>query len=98
MLREDNDGGMQQIWEGYLLYLAFAIRNLNLVIDGPIIISGYLAPYFTEEDLEYLLERINSSTPFKLERRHLIVGMQGQYTPAVGSALYYVEQFLESIS
>lgn len=98
LLREDNDGGMQQIWEGYLQYLAFAIRNLNLVIDGPIIISGYLAPYFTEEDLEYLLERINSSTPFKLERRHLIVGMQGQYTPAVGSALYYVEQFMESIS
>ena len=31
--------------------LAFAMKNLNLIIDAPIIISGYLAPYFTEEDI-----------------------------------------------
>ena len=27
------------------------MKNLNLIIDAPIIISGYLAPYFTEEDI-----------------------------------------------
>ena len=58
-----------QIWEDYLNHLAFAMKNLNLVIDAPIIISGYLAPYFTEEDTDYLLEQINSMTPFELERR-----------------------------
>ena len=43
-----------QIWQDYLSHLAFAIRNLNLVIDSPVIISGYLAPYFREEDMQEL--------------------------------------------
>ena len=43
------------------------MKNLNLVIDAPIIISGYLAPYFTEDDTDYLLRQINSMTPFELK-------------------------------
>ena len=74
-----------------------SIRNLNLVIDAPVIISGYLAPYFTEEDIDYLLNYINSSTPFALEKEQIFVGVHGQYTPAIGVSLYYVEQFLQSI-
>ena len=40
-----------QIWSDYLDKLAFAIRNLSILIDGYIIISGYLAPFFTEDDI-----------------------------------------------
>ena len=70
---------------------------MNMVIDAPIIISGYLAPYFTQEDIEYILERINSAAPFKLSREHILVGTHGQYTPAIGAALFFVEQFIMSI-
>ncbi len=97
LLREKKSAPLQQIWEDYLNHLAFAMRNLNMVIDAPIIISGYLAPYFTREDIDYLLERINSSTPFKLCRDHILVGTHGQYTPAIGAALFFVEQFISSI-
>ena len=48
---------LSQIWQNYLDHLAFAIRNLNLVIDCPVIISGYLAPYFMESDLLYQIGR-----------------------------------------
>lgn len=96
-LREHNSSRLTQIWEDYLNHLAFAMRNLNLVIDAPIIISGYLAPYFTEEDIEYLLKRINAVSPFALDRSRILVGVHGQYTPAVGAALYYVKQFIQSI-
>ena len=85
---------LQQIWEDYLDYLAFAIRNLNLVIDCPVIISGYLAPYFQKEDMRYLIEKINKHSPFEIEEDKLLVGTHGQYTPAIGAALYYVKQFL----
>ena len=78
-------------------HLAFAMRNLNLVIDAPIIISGYLAPYFTEADIDYLQKRMNSSSPFALGKNHILVGVHGQYTPAIGAALFYVEQFIQSI-
>ena len=97
LLREKKSPQLIQIWEDYLKHLAFAMKNLNLVIDAPIIISGYLAPYFTEEDTDYLLEQINSMTPFKLEEEQLLVGPHGQYTPAIGAALFYVEEFIHSV-
>lgn len=97
LLREKNSPRIVQIWEDYLNHLAFAMKNLNMVIDAPIIISGYLAPYFMEEDIDYLLRYINSVSPFALKENHILVGIHGQYTPAIGAALFYVEQFLQSI-
>lgn len=97
LLREKKSPRLIQIWEDYLNHLAFAMKNLNLVIDAPIIISGYLAPYFTEEDTDYLLRQINSMTPFELEEEQLLVGTHGQYTPAIGAALFYVEKFIQSV-
>ena len=80
-----------------LEHLAFAMKNLNLVIDAPIIISGYLAPYFTEDDTDYLLRQINSMTPFELKEEQILVGTHGQYTPAIGAALFYVKEFIQSV-
>lgn len=97
LLREKKSPHLQQRWEDYLNHLAFAMKNLNMAIDAPIIISGYLAPYFTEEDITYLLERIHSTSPFQLDREHIFVGTHGQYTPAIGAALFFVNQFILSI-
>ena len=97
LLREKKSPQLIQIWEDYLKHLAFAMKNLNLVIDAPIIISGYLAPYFTEDDTDYLLRQINSMTPFELKEEQILVGTHGQYTPANGAALYYVKEFIQSV-
>lgn len=97
LLREKKSPQLIQIWEDYLKHLAFAMENLNLVIDAPIIISGYLAPYFTEDDTDYLLRQINSMTPFELKEEQILVGTHGQYTPAIGAALFYVEEFIHSV-
>ena len=97
LLREKKSPQLIQIWEDYLKHLAFAMKNLNLVIDAPIIISGYLAPYFTEEDTDYLLRQINSMTPFELKEERILVGTHGQYTPAIGAALFYVKEFIQSV-
>ena len=97
LLREKKSPQLIQIWEDYLNHLAFAMKNLNLVIDAPIIISGYLAPYFTEDDTDYLLRQINSMTPFELKEEQILVGTHGQYTPAIGAALFYVKEFIQSV-
>ena len=97
LLREKKSPRLIQIWEDYLKHLAFAMKNLNLVIDAPIIISGYLAPYFTEDDTDYLLRQINSMTPFELKEEQILVGTHGQYTPAIGAALFYVKEFIQSV-
>lgn len=97
LLREKKSPQLIQIWEDYLKHLAFAMKNLNLVIDAPIIISGYLAPYFTEDDTDYLLRQINSMTPFELKEEQILVGTHGQYIPAIGAALFYVKEFIQSV-
>ncbi len=96
-LREKNASHLEAIWEDYLKHLAFAIRNLNLVIDAPIIISGYLAPYFTDEDIRKLICFINQASPFPLSEDSILLGVHGQYTPAIGAALFYIEQFIRTI-
>ena len=96
LLREKKSPQLIQIWEDYLKHLAFAMKNLNLVIDAPIIISGYLAPYFLPEDLDRLLALINEHTPFPLAKDSLLTGTHGQYTPAIGAALFYVKNFLDT--
>lgn len=96
-LREKKSPQLVQIWEDYLNHLAFAIRNLNLVIDAPVIISGYLAPYFTEEDIDYLIKRLHLSSPFTLTKDQILLGVHGQYTPAIGAALFYVDAFLRAV-
>lgn len=97
LLREKKSSQLTQIWKDYLHHLAFAMKNLNLIIDAPIIISGYLAPYFLEDDIAYLTKHINVSSPFALNKEHIFVGTNGQYTPAIGAALFYVNQFIHSI-
>lgn len=96
-LRNQKNSSLIRIWEEYLNHLAFAIKNLNMIIDCPVIISGYLAPYFTEEDILYLLEKINGSSPFPISSDQLLLGTYGQYTPAIGASLYYIEKFIHSI-
>ena len=97
LLREKKSPQLTQIWKDYLHHLAFAMKNLNLIIDAPIIISGYLAPYFLEDDIAYLTKHINVSSPFALNKEHIFVGTNGQYTPAIGAALFYVNQVIHSI-
>ena len=97
LLREKKSPQLTQIWKDYLHHLAFAMKNINLIIDAPIIISGYLAPYFLEDDIAYLTKHINVSSPFALNKEHIFVGTNGQYTPAIGAALFYVNQLIHSI-
>ena len=97
LLREKKSSQLIQVWEDYLNHLAFAMKNLNLIVDAPIIISGYLAPYFTDKDLSYLTEHINLTAPFKLDEGQILVGTNGQYTPAIGAALHCVVQFIHTV-
>lgn len=96
-LRTGDQPRLETVWGAYLTTLATAARNLNLVMDCPIIISGYLAPWFTPGDMDTLLTRINAATPFPMDRTQLLLGTHGQYTPAIGAALHYVEQFVRGI-
>lgn len=87
----------QKIWQEYLSHLSFAIRNLTMLLDQKVILSGYLAPYFTDDDIHILENAVNSSSPFPTERPFLTVSSHGQLAPAIGASLLDVRDFLRSV-
>lgn len=93
----NKDETMKEIWNSYLEKLARAISTLSVIIDGKFIISGALAPYFTEADLTKLLEFINHSTAFPLKPEDIIISSNGEFTQALGTSLHYIEEYLLQI-
>lgn len=93
----NGDAKCNTIWAAYLSKLADAIRNINTVIDSDVIISGFLAPYFTESDFTELQHNI-AGVPFFADREiNLILGQYGEVAPAIGVALPFVKKAIETI-
>lgn len=93
----ENEPKSKAIWEMYLSKLAAAIRNVNTVIDSDVILSGFLVPYLTEADLEFLKQKI-TEPPFFAERDITIqLGKHGEFAPAIGAALPFVKRIIDGI-
>lgn len=92
-----NDSTVKKIWEEYLNNLAFAIRNLQIIMDFPVIVSGLLTSYMIQEDFDELRDRINMQSSFPFARESLLSGQHGPLAPAIGSALYFVDKWLQKI-
>lgn len=86
-----------KIWNNYLDVLATAISMLNIVVDGKVIISGYLSWFFSEDDLFYILEKINKNSAFKISRDEIILSTSGNFTQAIGTSLHYIKEFIKNV-
>lgn len=95
-LRKD-DLTARKIWSQYLNRLAFAIRNLQIIMDSPVIVSGLLTSYMTKEDFGDLHQQINAQSSFPFPCEFLLPGQHGPLAPAIGSALYFVDQWLQQV-
>lgn len=84
-------------WNSYLNYLALAIKNIHMILDCEIILGGHMAPYLVEEDLEVLLKKVSDLTPFPEDENFLRIGEQKEDAIALGAALPFIREFLESI-
>lgn len=89
------DSTQVQIWNDYLNHLGSALRNLNMVIDAPVIFSGYLSSYLNKEDLVAITNKINSTSPFKFSETSLLIGNHGAYSSSIGAALFFIQDFLK---
>lgn len=92
-----NDFHYKEIWNEYLNNLASAIRNLNVILDCNIIISGFLAPYLIQDDIDYVYEKVAASLPFPIADNFIKLSHHGELAPAIGGALIFVDKFLKTI-
>ncbi len=100
---EIQDKECTALWQKYLQNLAVVISNVSVVVDGSYIISGYLSPYFTEQDITFLLQEINRDSSFPINSDQIIISSMdngeilGRYVPAIGTALHYIKEFLATV-
>lgn len=87
----------KEVWTKYLSRLAGAVRNINTVVDSDVIISGFLAPYFTEEDIKELQDYITAAPFFAGREIRIIQGQYGEIAPSVGAALPFVKRTIDGI-
>ena len=93
-LRED-DRKAAAIWQEYLSVLASVARNVLSVLDGTLLLSGYLTPFMTEADLGTLLQLINDNYPFKIGRERIVLTAGGDAAPALGAAICSTRSYLD---
>ncbi len=89
------DAACREIWQDYLKALALVMRNTLTVVDGQLILCGYLVPYMTSDDTAELARLINENLPFELGEDRIYTGNNGDSTPALGAALCSLDQFLQ---
>lgn len=84
-------------WAAYLETLASAIDNLHMVLNCDVILGGPMASYLTGEDAAILNSLAREKCTFHEARSYIRLGTCGVNVIAVGSALFYIREFLDSI-
>lgn len=82
-------------WKKYLGSLAGLICTLHLVRDVDVILGGHLALFLTQEDVQYLYDRIRVLTPFEEADDYIILSKMPAHSITVGAALPFIRQFLD---
>lgn len=87
------------LWQKYLHYLAISIYNVSRLIDGKIILTGAIAPYIQPQDLNSIIEQVNTSVntdnKFCLEPEDLLLSPRSDAVVALGAARYLINAYLE---
>jgi len=84
-------------WSEYIRWLALALNNIHMVMDGVMILGGHVAPYLTQDDLDQLFAAIQSRTAFPERENFLRLGVQENDIIATGAAIPLVRSFLLSV-
>lgn len=92
-----NDPKSIEVWHEYLSDLAFAVHNILTVLDIPVIISGHLASYMNQNDIDIITQLIQGQSGFIFDHSYLSISKHGTLAPAIGGALYNIDQFIENI-
>lgn len=83
------------IWRIFLEKLGYSIRNINKLIDGNIIISGSIAFYMSDVDIDDLLANANRHNAFCLSREDILLSRRSNIIVALGGARYLINAYLE---
>lgn len=94
---EEGDPRLNQILEEYLDMLAVVTQNMAMFTDMNIVIGGYVGNYLGPY-LDRLKEKVSRMDNLQFVSTEHIYLCQHEFgAAAVGSALYFVEQFIQNL-
>ncbi len=96
-LLKSGDEKIRKEWEQYLKHLSVAIHNMRMLVDGTVIIGGYIGEYIGEY-MEELCELVDNKNPFGDKAEDYLVECRCKIeATASGSGIYFIDRFMESI-
>lgn len=95
--KSQGDAVCRKTWAEYLSHLAAFINNLHMVIENTVILGGHVTPYFTEEDIALLREKVFELSTFKDPTDYIIAGKCRADAVSIGAALPFIKGFLQDV-
>lgn len=87
---------LKAVLEEYLEHLAALVYNLHTAMDYPVVIGGYVGSYL-KPYLSELKEMVEEQSIFENTTEYIYTSQYNVEAAAVGSARYFVEQFIEGL-
>lgn len=92
-----NETGAKKVMDDYLKNLATLICNVMMIVEGDVIIGGYLENFLQEEHYQQLSKEIRRRRLLETADIRLIPGFFAHYATVIGAGLLRVRTFLKSI-
>lgn len=93
---EEGDPILTAIWETYLDDLAITVDNLRMCFDCDIVLGGYVGSCM-EPYIDQLRKRVESKNIFEGGGVYVRACKYQKAASALGAAIYYIEDFINSI-
>ncbi len=94
-LKSGNES-FRQCFDIYLRNLSILINNISMSLDCDLILGGYVGIYL-EPYIERLKELVSARSTFPTDGSYIKASSKGFEAAAVGSALYYIDEFIQQI-
>lgn len=96
--REMNSGKEEyrKLLEEYLDYLAILLNDINMCLDCPVVLGGYMGPYL-KPYIPRLSQLVVERSTFPTDGSYIKPCTCEFEAAAMGGALYHIEQFIKNV-
>lgn len=85
-----------QLWEDYLSHLAVGINNIHAALDCDIVLGGKLSQFLPDQ-FDTIDAQMRSIDPDYYSSPYLCVCRYHERSNGIGAALYFIDQFINSL-
>lgn len=97
-LKAGGDSRCEERWRDYLSHLSLLISNLHMVMENTVVLGGHITPFFTEEDIACLRQKVFDLSTFQDPAGYIVPGRCRSDAVSIGAALPFITEFIQGLS